>query len=337
VPKLAASAAAPGALQAGHYWGVIDGRDDLVDALRAIFELPALAPESDVTAQLDRFEQLVATPADGVDTDHLLRALREALRLPALSTATEVIAEVRKGLATAPEPTTATMSRTPAREMTMKTFLMLATLLGLSAKTEDDASDALLSTAKDGLELRTALGAKDHVEATAKLGKLTTEAAKVPALEAEIATFRKEREDRETADRETYVGDVVLGMALPEDQRARVTASLKLHAKTDWTGFQKEYPRPSATTLAQRAQDGERTKRTGAASTRTKAPAADVGAAGEPTANDLVEAAMALVEEHANRGQRLSFSEAIGMLTDRDLGAPASAPAPSDDDQDDTK
>jgi urease gamma subunit len=45
-----------------------------------------------------------------------------------------------------------------------------------------------------------------------------------------------------------------------------------------------------------------------------------VGAA--PSGEDLVEAATQLVEEHADRGIRLSFSEAIGMLTDTDVAKP---------------
>jgi len=194
----------------------------------------------------------------------------------------------------------------------MKTFIQLAAMLGLVAATEEEASTKLTAAAKEGIELRTALGAKDHGEATSNLSKLTTEAARVPALVVELEGFRKERSTREDTERKSHVDAVVLAMALPEEQRARVTASLTLHAKTDWAGFQREYPMPSAEELGQRAQDGGRLER--APRSQKRAAPADVGAG--PGADDLVEAATLLVEEHAARGEKLSFSEAIEMLTD---------------------
>jgi hypothetical protein len=336
VPRLAAGQRGPAdAARAGYFWGSIDDREDLVEALRQIFELPALAPEADVLAQLDRFEKLVTgtEAADGIDTDCLLRNIREAMRLPALSTAAEVIAEVRRGLTTLPEEP-AQMSRgAAAKESAMKTFLQLAAMIGLAAATEDEASAKVTAAAKEGLELRTALGAKDHTDASAKLSALTTAAAKVPALEGEIATFRKERDDRETAERAGYVNDVLLGMTISDEQRELMKPSLELHAKTDFAGFKARYKRPSAETLSQRAQDSERTARTGAAG-RTKAAPADVGAKGDPSGEDIAMAAQVLVEEHADRGVHLSMSEAIGMITSGIGGAEDPEPADPNDDGD---
>ena len=97
LPRIAASRT----LAAGAWCGDLDDRDDVVEMLRCIFGLPALADEAAIAAELAKLAALLAAPADasGIDADDIIASLRSAMRLPALTSA----ADVREGLEGAAE------------------------------------------------------------------------------------------------------------------------------------------------------------------------------------------------------------------------------------------
>ncbi len=281
LPSIAASRRPPPGdpTEAGWWYGDIDDRDDLLSCLRTLLDLPVTTTEADVLAELAKLEGYVADPesakADGVETDDIVCRLRDALRLPALTSAADVLAEVRKGLDTlptddAPAPTDAatdpaTMSRHP-QESHMKKFSIILAALGLAAAaSEEDAEKRVTAAAQLGVDALKALGlppTATAAELAAKVSEISSAAAKVPGLTAEVTTFRAERDARAKADREAYIADLIA--ARPE--LAPVKASLAFHAEQDWAGFSAAHPRPTREQLAtataeaaQRAQDGART------------------------------------------------------------------------------
>lgn len=283
LPAIAASMQ-PGTTElvtAGWWYGDIDDRDDLIECLKTLLDLPTITTEAEVLAEVDKLERLVGLPADqreGIDVDSIIGRLRDALRLPALSSATEVIAEVRKGLAVLPSdempaPATTTTTSTAAAnapaalprhnpshtEIPSMKFSMILASLGLAAAaTEEDAEKRVVATATLGAEALKALGLPPTAgapEFAAKVAEITKAAAKVPALDAELATFRAERDARVAADRAAHIDDVI---AL-RPELAAVKDSLALHAQHDYAGFTAKHPRPTLAELT--AAAAERSQR----------------------------------------------------------------------------
>ena len=265
---------------AGYWYGDIDDRDDLIDCLKTLLDLPAITTESDVLAEVDKLEKLIALPVDqrdGIDVDCIIGRLRDALRLPALSTATEVIAEVRKGLTVLPvddapaspgaatDPATMSRNRSIPEKSTMQKFSIILAALGLAAAaSEEDAEKRVQAFATLGADTLKSLGlpiTATPAEVAARVTELRASAAKLPALESELATFRAEATARVEADRKAHLDDLIA--ARPE--LAAVRASLELHARHDWDAFAKAYPRPTrdevltaSAEAVQRGQDGAR-------------------------------------------------------------------------------
>lgn len=100
LPRIAASRT----LAASAWYGDLDDRDDVMEMLRCIFGLPALADEAAVTAELTKLAALLAAPDDasGIDADDIINQLRSAMRLPALTSAADVLAAIRAALAAPP-------------------------------------------------------------------------------------------------------------------------------------------------------------------------------------------------------------------------------------------
>ena len=282
LPAIAASRRAPdGTVEAGWWYGDIDDRDDLLSMLRTVLDLPVTSTEAEVLAELVKLEGLVAdsaaAEASGIDVECIVGRIRDALRLPALTTTTEVLDEVRKGLATMPTETPAAPAAMPSMssrgaaaqpshtEKPMKFSLILAALGMAAATTEEDAEKRVTAAAQFGLDALKAVGlppTATPAEYAAKVSSLSAAAAKVPALETELTTFRAEAAKRTEADREAYLNDLVA--ARPE--LASVRASLALHAQTDFVGFSAAYPRPGReeliTAAAEKAQRGHDPART---------------------------------------------------------------------------
>lgn len=333
LPSLAASRRAPPGepTTAGYWWGDIDDRDDLLSCLRTILDLPVTTTEAEVLAELAKLEGYVSDPesatADGVETDDIVGQLRDALRLPALTSAADVLAEVRKGLDTlptedAPAPTDAatdpaTMSRNP-QESPMKKFSLILAAMGLAAAvSEEDAERRVTAAAQLGVDALKALGlppTATAAELAAKVSSLSTEAAKVTALTAELTTFRTEAAARVKADRDAYLDDLVA--ARPE--LATVRASLALHAEHDWEGFAKAHPRPTreqlttaAAEAAQRAQDPARTQGVTIASAAN--PATKDAPAAPPAAVNLRNEIAAVLEEYGLEPDAMAVTNAIAQ------------------------
>lgn len=314
LPNLAASQRAA----LGHWYGDIKKREDVLTMLREVLDLPVMTTEEATLAELDKLARLAGAPeeASGVDLDDILCALRSALRLPALASPAEVIAAVRQALNTLPagDPPAAMSQRGaaashPPETTTMSKLIALAALIGVAAKSEDEAATALDERVRENLNVRRALNltaAAPAGDVAAALSTLTTEAAKVPKLTEKLAAFEKREAESLATLRKGYVDDVMAAGALPESVRS----SLENHAETDWPGFQKAHPRPSREALAQRAQDPQRLARLSLGAGRAPAPMTGDGE-GEPTADDFDQAARAIME-----AEGVDYATALDMLGD---------------------
>lgn len=326
LPAIAASRRAPeGAIAAGYWWGDIDDRDDLLSCLRTVLDLPVTSTEADVLAELTKLEGYVADPASaaGVEVDSIVGQLRDALRLPALTSSADVLAEVRKGLDTLPTETPAmpadtSMSRgraAPPSSTTEKPsmkFSMILAALGLAAAaSEDEAEKRVVAFGQLGADALKALGlpvTASAADVAAKVSTLSADAAKLPGVVAELATFRAAAANRAKADRTAHLDDLVA--AKPE--LATVRASLELHAETDYAGFSAAYPRPDRTELvtaaaeaAQRGQDGARTQ--GVTVAASKAAPKPVGDAPKAARAEFA----AVLEEHGYPSDAMAVTDAI--------------------------
>ena len=332
LPAIAASKKIPAegeVVQAGYWWGDIDTREDLLECIKTVLDLPVTYTEAETLAELDKLESLVTDPnADttGIDLDYIVRQFRDALRLPALKTKTEVIAEVRKGLTTLPsEVTPATdtsMSHRGAAarntEKIMFKFLPFAALLGLVAATEEDAEKKVTTFAQLGADAIKALGLPvtcTAAELGARVKELTDAAGKLPGLEKELTAFRDERAKAEKALRASWIDDVIAEK--PELKAMR--ASLELHAAHDWKGFAETYPRPdreklitAAAEQAQRAQDGARTQGVTAV-TASANPTTKDAPKPEATPKTVAQHAAEIRETYAQFSVQLSITDALQM------------------------
>lgn len=333
LPAIAASKKIPAegeVVQAGYWWGDIDTREDLLECIKTVLDLPVTYTEAETLAELDKLESLVTDPnADttGIDLDYIVRQFRDALRLPALKTKTEVIAEVRKGLTTLPsEVTPATdtsMShRGAAARNTEKTpmkFTQLAALLGLAASASEDEAEkkvqAFLTLGADAIKGLGLTLATTPAELATRLKNLTEAAGKVPDLEKELTQFRTEKAAAEKLTRASWIDDVIAEK--PELKAMR--ASLELHAAHDWKGFAEAYPRPdraklveAAAEAAQRAQDGARTQGVTAV-TASANPTTKDAPKPEATPKTVAQHAAEIRETYAQFSVQLSITDALQM------------------------
>jgi len=258
LPRIAASRT----LAAGAWYGDLDDRDDVVEMLRCIFGLPALADEAAVSAELAKLTALLAAPDDasGIDADDIIASLRSAMRLPALTSAADVFAAIRAALAPTPSAPgeipeghndstdSRSMSRgsRAAKETRMSTTMMaLAARLGFAAPTEEAAAQHVAARAEESTEVRRSLGlplASDAQAVAAKITALHSDAAKVAVLSAEneaLKSVETERHNREVVEHvEALCSDPVM---------AKSRAALESFARNDFAAFSKAYPKPAIT------------------------------------------------------------------------------------------
>lgn len=258
LPRIAASRT----LAAGAWYGDLDDRDDVVEMLRCIFGLPALADEAAIAAELAKLAALLAAPDDasGIDADDIIDSLRSAMRLPALTSAADVLAAIRAALAPTPSAPgempeghndsadSRSMSRgsRAAKETRMSTTMMaLAARLGFAAPTEEAAAQHVAARAEESTEVRRSLGlplASDAQAVAAKITALHSDAAKVAVLSAEneaLKSVETERHNREVVEHvEALCSDPVM---------AKSRAALESFARNDFAAFSKAYPKPAVT------------------------------------------------------------------------------------------
>mgnify|MGYP003461158396 FL=1 len=259
LPRIAASRT----LAAGAWYGDLDDRDDVVEMLRCILGLPALADEAAIAAELAKLAALLAAPDDasGIDADDIIASLRSAMRLPALTSAADVFAAIRAALAPTPSAPgempeghndsadSRSMSRgsRAAKETRMSTTTMmaLAARLGFAAPTEEAAAQHVAARAEESTEVRRSLGlplASDAQAVAAKITALHSDAAKVAVLSAEneaLKSVETERHNREVVEHvEALCADPVM---------AKSRAALESFARNDFAAFSKAYPKPAVT------------------------------------------------------------------------------------------
>ena len=258
LPRIAASRT----LAAGAWCGDLDDRDDVVEMLRCILGLPALADEAAIAAELAKLAALLAAPDDasGIDADDIIDSLRSAMRLPALTSAADVLAAIRAALAPTPSAPgempeghndsadSRSMSRgsRAAKETRMSTTMMaLAARLGFAAPTEEAAAQHVAARAEESTEVRRSLGlplASDAQAVAAKITALHSDAAKVAVLSAEneaLKSVETERHNREVVEHvEALCADPVM---------AKSRAALESFARNDFAAFSKAYPKPAIT------------------------------------------------------------------------------------------
>lgn len=325
LPALAASRAVD-AEKLGYWYGDIDSREDLIECLRCILELPVVSSEADVLAALSTLETL-ATSGDE-NACKAVCELRKALRLPLLTTTAEVLANFRRGLNELPSETDApsvALSRgSSAKEPSMTAKLIaLAASLGYAAKDEADAESYIGALASEAVDVRRALGSKSPSETAAKLSELSTTAAKVPALETKIATAEAEALERVKVAREAHL--TALCKARPELEGVR--ASLELHARQDFAGFAATYPIPAGNSeqialeaknarLQELARGSQITPPAGTPSTPSSAPALELSHAA--MAREL---AKQLRAKDTNMSERDSLLEASKLIKNAAVAA----------------
>jgi len=258
LPRIAASRT----LAAGAWYGDLDDRDDVVEMLRCILGLPALADEAAIAAELAKLAALLAAPDDasGIDADDIIASLRSAMRLPALTSASDVLAAIRAALAPPPSAPgempeghndsadSRSMSRgsRAAKETRMSTTMMaLAARLGFAAPTEEAAAQHVAARAEESTEVRRSLGlplASDAQAVAAKITALHSDAAKVAVLSAEneaLKSVETERHNREVVEHvEALCADPVM---------TKSRAALESFARNDFAAFSKAYPKPAIT------------------------------------------------------------------------------------------
>ena len=258
LPRIAASRT----LAAGAWYGDLDDRDDVVEMLRCILGLPALADEAAIAAELAKLAALLAAPDDasGIDADDIIDSLRSAMRLPALTSAADVLAAIRAALAPTPSAPgempeghndsadSRSMSRgsRAAKETRMSTTMMaLAARLGFAVSTEEAAAQHVAARAEESTEVRRSLGlplASDAQAVAAKITALHSDAAKVAVLSAEneaLKSVETERHNREVVEHvEALCSDPVM---------AKSRAALESFARNDFAAFSKAYPKPAVT------------------------------------------------------------------------------------------
>ena len=259
LPRIAASRT----LAAGAWYGDLDDRDDVVEMLRCILGLPALADEAAIAAELAKLAALLAAPDDasGIDADDIIDSLRSAMRLPALTSAADVLAAIRAALAPTPSApgeipeghNDSTDSRSMSRgsraaketRMSTTTMMALAARLGFAAPTEEAAAQHVAARAEESTEVRRSLGlplASDAQAVAAKITALHSDAAKVAVLSAEneaLKSVETERHNREVVEHvEALCSDPVM---------AKSRAALESFARNDFAAFSKAYPKPAVT------------------------------------------------------------------------------------------
>lgn len=226
---------------------------------------------------------------------------------------TEQAAKLRAALANVPDRGAAARTTT---EFSMKTFLELAARFGLAAANEEEAKEKVIAFLGLGADALKAFSLAPHAspqELAAKITSLTVAAAKVPALEQELAVFRAEKTAAAKAEREKYFED--LFAVQPELKVAE--ASLRLHAEHDFDGFSKAHPRPSAQELIQAGQNPQRLARVTAPTAPGAAPS--IAAGGSPEgAIDAAQVVANVVQTHmaiaASQGRDLSFAAALAEI-----------------------
>lgn len=315
LPRIAASRT----LAAGAWCGDLDDRDDVVEMLRCILGLPALADEAAIAAELAKLTALLAAPDDasGIDADDIIASLRSAMRLPALTSASDVLAAIRAALAPPPSAPgempeghndsadSRSMSRgsRAAKETRMSTTMMaLAARLGFAAPTEEAAAQHVAARAEESTEVRRSLGlplASDAQAVAAKITALHSDAAKVAVLSAEneaLKSVETERHSREVVEHvEALCADPVM---------TKSRAALESFARNDFAAFSKAYPKPAVTA----ASLALTSRMTGFSGERTPAP---VG--GEPASHS--DRANALALEIQAKTPSLSFRKALEMAS----------------------
>jgi hypothetical protein len=215
---------------------------------------------------------------------------------PALQGLERIAASDERGLAATPQ------------EISMN-WLKLAAILGIAASTEQDAEAKILAHAEQLGDIRKALGLSASAAPTEVIAKLTatiTEAAKVPGLEAKLAAAEKLESQRAERDRAAHIDALI--QARPE--LAPVRASLEVHAKTDWAGFVKDNPLPSAAEQTERAQDEHRLERL-TAPLRRELPEPRQDDSG---AREIRACAYRVIAEARKQNIELSFPDAVDIV-----------------------
>lgn len=262
IPRIAASAILPRSVRAGSWYGDLDDRDDVIEMLRSVLMLPALATEAEVMREVDKLTGMLGNPPEGVDLDDVVGCMRDAMRLPALTSAADVIAALRKALSAMPAEDSDSAGATPPMSSgqapaslshkgnTMQTiqFLTLAARLGIASGTEEEAQRSVIARAEETLANRRQLGLGADASAKdveAKISALAADAARVAVVTAENEALKvreAERADREIADH------VAALCADPAYTKGR--AALENFARADYAAFSKAYPKPAANSAA---------------------------------------------------------------------------------------
>lgn len=190
--------------------------EEVLEALRELFEIPALGPVEDVLANLAKLQSYAANPAAaplGSDIDEMVGALRQIFNLPTLSSASDVFAQADALLvALAERPPVSTISADRKDDDPMNRFekacIALSTRLKVKlSNREDEDTAAILCEAVEGAvdgaksgtkkaeedltAMLSALGEQDVPGAMKRIADMISQAAQLKAVMPSLAAYEK--------------------------------------------------------------------------------------------------------------------------------------------------
>lgn len=196
-----------------------------------------------------------------------------------------------------------------AMETSMQNMMTLAARLGIAAASEDDATARIAERAQETAEVRRALSLSADAGSgavAAKLSQLSADAAKLPALAAQVEALELAAKQRRAEDAKRHIDALVAA----DPKLSGVRPSLEFHAAADFEAFTRAYPLPVATVPAALSQ-----RVTALSAERT--PDAVVNTAHESHSDRAHKLAMELTAKTPSLTYRAALAEASRILVSK--------------------
>lgn len=323
------------------------GPHEVLEALRELFEIPAMSPPDEIIAALAKLSSYVRNPASappGVDVGCLVGELRQVFNLPTLAGADEIFAQadaLMVALAEGSAVSTIAATREDSHDMDpFKTACVtLAARLRVTLPTDPEKIPAFLCEAVDGAaetaaspmkeagkQLEAVLGALGEQDVPGAMKRIAEMFKQCAELEAALPALKAYRELEAKTEEESVEEDVAMAMSThfagSPKLAERAKKALLAHRKSDKAGFLAEYPRPTAETkkLTTATTTSGAIVASSAGSHQSRVPALPNGKVptiaeveAMPGANPNARA-LALVRAHG--GERLSPEQACALAFD---------------------
>lgn len=254
-----------------------DGPEDVLEALRSLFEIPAISPPDDILSALAKLRAYASGKAPaplGVDVDCLVGELRQIFNLPTLAGVDEIFAQADAllvALAGAPPVSTIAADRKddPDMDPYKSACIALAARLRKPLPEKEEAIPAFLCEAVDGAVAEEsakgksaeeqvkaflqALGVPDVEAGFAKIAETLQAAAKLKAALPALAELETMKAEKEEADVEK---DVATTMAFRKMDPVTKPAMLAMR-RASRERFIEAYPMPTEEQIKLARDKGE--------------------------------------------------------------------------------